>query len=339
MASLPMSGDGPAEMSAHLADYVISAAIWAPSVHNTQPWWFTADDAEICLYADSSRQLAIADPDRREMMISCGAALFTARLALRSLGYIPATHVLPDATLPLLVARLSWPGQEPRTDYERQLFRQVRTRRTHRGGFAALPVERGLLTALQRGAERDGARFRVITDAGGRAVLAGAVKVAEQTVELDAAYVRELADWVSPPGSGRLDGLPATAYPPRPEHTTPDFPGRDFAHGHRWGADTQGSRTSSWSPGVVCLLTTAGDGPADWVRAGEALQRVLLASAACGVAAALHSQPIELAAQRELIRTRLTDGDYPQLVVRLGTAMQTAVSVRRPVASVLRPPG
>jgi hypothetical protein len=30
------------------------------------------------------------------MMISCGAALFTARLALRSLGYVPEAQVLPD---------------------------------------------------------------------------------------------------------------------------------------------------------------------------------------------------------------------------------------------------
>ena len=37
----------------------------------------------------------MADPDGREMMISCGAALFNIRLALRSLGWIPQTRVLP----------------------------------------------------------------------------------------------------------------------------------------------------------------------------------------------------------------------------------------------------
>jgi hypothetical protein len=48
------------------------------------------------------------------MMISCGAALFTARLALRSLGYIPETSVLPDPRQPLLVARVSWRRRAPR---------------------------------------------------------------------------------------------------------------------------------------------------------------------------------------------------------------------------------
>jgi len=34
--------------------------------------------------------------------------LFTAQLALRSLGYLPETKVLPDPGQPLLVARVNW---------------------------------------------------------------------------------------------------------------------------------------------------------------------------------------------------------------------------------------
>jgi hypothetical protein len=85
----------------------------------------------------------------------------------------------------------------------------------------------------------------------------------------------------------------------------------------------------------VCLLATAGDSPVDWVNAGQALQRALLTAATCGVAAALHSQPFERARLREFIRIQLGDGSHPQLVLRLGTVIQTAVSVRRPPAAVL----
>jgi hypothetical protein len=73
----------------------------------------------------------------------------------------------------------------------------------------------------------------------------------------------------------------------------------------------------------------------DWVNAGQALQRTLLTGATCGVAAALHSQPLERARLREFIRTELGGGGFPQLVLRLGTVIQTAASVRRPPASVL----
>ena len=86
-------------------------------------------------------------------------------------------------------------------------------------------------------------------------------------------------------------------------------------------------------PGVVCLLATHADQPADWVGAGQALQHILLTCAAWGVAASLHSQPFEACRGREPIRYQ--PGPYPQLLLRLGTAVQVAASVRRPPGSVV----
>jgi len=318
-----------------IAGYLVGAAVWAPSVHNTQPWWFRADGREISLYADTSRQLVVADPAGREMMISCGAALFTVRLALRALGYIPRAHVLPDPAEPLLIARVSWQQRAAQADYELRLFDQVLQRRTHRGGFDPLPLPPGLLSVLQAGAERDGAALRIITGEASRALLATTTEMAERTQRLDGPHAREMAAWVPPPGSGRDDGLPPTAYPARQVRTVPHFPGRDFAHGRGWGMPASTAQAAARSAGAVCLLTTAADRPADWVSAGQALQRILLTSAASGVAAALHSQPLELRSTRQFIRTQLSDGSYPQLVIRLGTVIQTARSIRRPPASIL----
>lgn len=133
--------------------------------------------------------------------------------------------------------------------------------------------------------------------------------------------------------------MPDTAYPARPERTDPYFPGRDFAHGHGWGLPSFSSGVASRSAGVVCLLTTVDDGPKEWVNAGQALQRVLLTSSICGVAAALHSQPLELPWLREYIRAHWSDGTYPQLLLRLGTVVQATASVRRSPTSVLFPSG
>ena len=85
----------------------------------------------------------------------------------------------------------------------------------------------------------------------------------------------------------------------------------------------------------MAILTTNVDQPVDWVNAGQALQRVLLGASACGVAAALHSQPLELPPLREVIRTQLSDRAHPQMVLRLGTTGQAVVSIRRPVEEVL----
>ena len=68
-------------MSALVAD-----AVLAPSMHNTQPWTFVADDSSIDLFADSTRDLQIADPQHRARTISCGAALFNLRVAAAHRG-------------------------------------------------------------------------------------------------------------------------------------------------------------------------------------------------------------------------------------------------------------
>jgi hypothetical protein len=87
------------------------------------------------------------------------------------------------------------------------------------------------------------------------------------------------------------------------------------------------------SAGTVCVLATSSDEPADWVGAGQALQRILLTSAACGVAAALHSQPFQLGRGRGLVGLR--PGLYPHLILRLGVTTQAGVGVRHPPGSVL----
>ncbi len=318
-----------------IAGYVVTAAVWAPSVHNTQPWRFAVGGQQISLYADAARQLRVADPGGREMLISCGAALFTARLALRSLDLVPETSVLPDPGQPLLVARVSWPQRAARTEFEQRLFGQVRQRRTHRGGFDPAPLPPGLLAALRESAARYGAVLRIVADDGRRAALAAAVAEAERAQRLNGERTRELARWAPAPGSLRTDGVPPDSYPARAEHTDPDFPGRDYAHGQGWGLPPFSTAPWPRSAGVAALLTTAHDRPVDWVNAGQGLQRILLTAAAFGVAVALHTQPFELGWLRESIRTGLSDGAYPQLVLRFGTVIQAEASVRRPPADVL----
>lgn len=85
----------------------------------------------------------------------------------------------------------------------------------------------------------------------------------------------------------------------------------------------------------MCLLATSANQPADWVAAGQALQRVLLCATTFGVTGALHSQPLEVPQLRDFIRVHLAARAHPQMIIRLGATSQITTSIRRPIGDVL----
>ncbi|MEV5748477.1 hypothetical protein AB0L00_11725 [Actinoallomurus sp. NPDC052308] len=324
------AANGP-ERQETVAQLLVDAAVWAPSPHNTQPWWFEPHGETVTLHSDTERRLSVADPSGREMLISCGAALFTLRLAVRRLGRLPEVRMASDPDRPGLIADVVLGEPQSATDEERRMYDQIKRRRTHRGGFRAGALPVGLLQSLRAHACAEHASLRIVADPRVRIALAALSEVAEQVQCLDPAYVDEVARWAPAPCSEPLDGVPETAYPRDTDRTDPHFAGRDFARGQGWGlvGGEPGEAT-----GVVAVLATMGDGRDDWLRAGQALQRVLLRATEDDVSAAFHTQALEVPELREFIRARFCDGTYPQMMVRFGVADDEFDSVRRPAADV-----
>ncbi len=152
-AELPHDAGSPAQISRFVAD----VAQQAPSVYNTSPWWFSATDTDVCVHADVERKLGLADPVGRELTISCGAAVFTARVAMRNLGLMPLARVLPEPDSPNLIARIGWTGKrKPPGDYERQLFTSITTSRTQPLPMeqSAAPQSPGIVAILTTAADQ-----------------------------------------------------------------------------------------------------------------------------------------------------------------------------------------
>src|SRR2546423_300252 len=74
----------------------VELAVRAPSVHNTQPWRWRIDSNTVELFADRSRQLPATDPEGRDLLLSCGAALHHLQVALSAVALACSVQYLPD---------------------------------------------------------------------------------------------------------------------------------------------------------------------------------------------------------------------------------------------------
>ena len=85
----------------------------------------------------------------------------------------------------------------------------------------------------------------------------------------------------------------------------------------------------------LAVLATARDEPADWLRAGQALQRVLLTTTSKGLAASFLYQLLELHDRRPSEPGWWPWPEYPQIILRLGYGQSGATSPRRRVDDAL----
>ena len=312
--------------------HVVQAATLAPSVHNTQPWRFDVREDGFDLLADTSRRLTVLDPNGRQLHLSCGAALVTARVAARALGLDADVQLLPDAARPELLARLVLRPGPPAGDAEIALALAVLKRHTVRGVFEPRPVPDALLSELRRAAEDEGALLRPVRDEEDLVALEVLLAGADAEEERDPAYRAEVAQWVHEPAAG--DGIPAEAAP-SPAGRGTSLRLRDFTLSGG-GERGSGEAPPAEHPDVV-VLTTTSDGPYGWLCAGQALGAVLLHAAAQGVQAQPLGQVTDLPGPRFRLGAALGLVGTPQLVLRLGYARAQAATPRRDLDDVLVP--
>jgi hypothetical protein len=319
-------------LAAH-AHYLVTTAARAPSVHNTQPWHFRVGPRAVELWCDPQRKLA-TDPIGREMLISCGAALFGLRLGIRSLGYKPVVDLLPDRSRLRLLARVSLGAKAPMNALERRMLGAVPHRHTHRGPFEPGPLPPGLLAGLQNDALTEEATLALIDDGLARERLAWIVEVAARRGDLDPRAQAEIRKWTRGAASKARDGIPAAALAvptaSAGREQTRRLRQRDFDFGRGLGQLPGGGAP----PAATAILLTAADRRADWLRAGQALQRLLLHAASAWVFASMHTQPLEDPVTRALIRDRLRLRGKPQIVLQFGHASSAASTSRRPAGEV-----
>lgn len=300
----------------------------APSVHNSQPWRWRIGAESLDLHADPSRHLPVADPDRRELLISCGAALHHCTVALAAMGWQSRVERLPNPSDSNHLATITVSAQAP-GELDVMLAAAITRRRTDRRTYSSWPVPWGDIALMGARAARAGVMLRQI-DLLPR--LDAVIAAAASSHRSDPDYGRELNAWSGRHGS--VTGVPARNVP-RPEPGGP-IGTRAFAGAALDQADGTSPENDS---AVVVALGTETDDDLSRLRAGEATSLVLLSATAMGLASCPVTEPLEIAETREAVRADVFGGSgYPQMLMRFGWAPVNAeplpATPRRPLPEV-----
>jgi nitroreductase len=308
----------------------VELACRAPSVHNSQPWHWVAQDGKLRLFLAPHRVPHATDRTGRESAISCGAALDHLRVAAAAAGWHADIAQFPNPNDLDHLATIEWRPMQFVTDADRARADAIADRRTDRMAFEAPDDWAAFEPVLRSRVDPDKAVLQVLP-AAARPQLAEASRLTESLRRYDSSYQAELGWWSAP--FEVADGLPRSALVPASDRDKVDV-ARTFPAGdHPARPEVERDRS------VLLVLSTHGDSRRDAVGCGEVLSEVLLEATLAGMATCTLSHLTELEASREIIRALTGATSHPQLLIRVGRvpalAAQPPPTPRRPLADVL----
>ena len=281
----------------------------APSVHNTQPWRWLVGSQSLHLYSDADRQLPNIDPDGRDLILSCGAALNHSVVAFAAVGWQAKVNRFPNPADPshLAAIELSRSTADP---VDIALAAAIPRRRTDRRHYSSWPVPVGDIGVMAARAARNGVTLCQVEDTD------NLHKIVAQSVwdHMTHDYLVELTEW-----SGRyasVAGVPARNTPksdPKAKIPSRIFAGPALAMPSDSSADEDNA--------VVLALGTRDDDRLAQLRAGEATSIVLLTATSMGLASCPVTEPLEIVETRKAVRAEIFgSSSYPQMLLRVGWA-------------------
>ncbi|MHA0286260.1 Acg family FMN-binding oxidoreductase [Mycobacterium sp. C3-094] len=309
--------------------WALAQAVQAPSVHNSQPWLWQVGERSVDLYANPDLALPHTDPDSRDLILSCGAALNHAQIALAAVGWQAKIRRFPDDAQPDHLATVELHRYRP-IEADIALAAAIPRRRTDRRNYSSRPVPGAAIAMMGARAARSGVMLRQFDEL---TTLRRRVMEAEGRHNTDPGYVAELTTWSGRYGS--TAGVPARSTPdPDPRAV---IPARVFAGAAlQQPADAEPAQDN----GAVIALGTVADDRLSRLRAGEATSLVLLTATVAGLASCPITGPLEFPDLRAAVAQDVFGSSgYAQMVLRVGWAPANADALpptpRRPLHQVV----
>ena len=321
-----MTSDAP---SPTVLRWALAQAVEAPSVHNSQPWLWRVGERSVDLYANPDLALPHTDPDARDLILSCGAALNHVQIALAAVGWQAKIRRFPDAEKPDHLATAELRRYRP-VEADIVLASAIPRRRTDRRNYSSRPVPGAAIALMGARAARAGVMLRQFDEL---TTLKRRVIDAEERHHDDPGYAAELTTWSGRYGS--TAGVPARSTP----HADPRavIPARIFAGAAlEQPADAEPSADNA----AVLALGTVADDRMSQLRAGEATSLVLLTATAAGLASCPITGPLEIPDIRAAVAQDVFGSSgQAQMLLRIGWAPAHAEALprtpRRPLNQVV----
>lgn len=307
---------------------IVELACRAPSVHNSQPWRWVAEDGVLRLFVEPHRVPHATDHSGREALISCGALLGHLRAAAAAAGWHADIARFPNPNDFHHLATVRFHRSEFVTDADRARADAIGRRRTDRRPFAAPSGWSGFEAVLRTTIDAEQATLVVLPEQA-RPQLADASRLTESLRRDDPSYQAELRWWTAP--SEVSDGIPHQSLLSDADQVGV---GRRFPSGDLAAGSSGVERDHS----VIVALATYDDSRQCALECGEALSDVLLEATMVELASCTLSHLTELDASRDIVRSLIVDAGEPQLLIRIGRVIgtdQLPPTPRRPVSEVL----
>ncbi|MBQ0924936.1 Acg family FMN-binding oxidoreductase [Saccharopolyspora endophytica] len=298
----------------------------APSVHNTQPWSLSMRDRVVELHEQHDAAPSRHDPQGRDRVISCGAALTNLVLAVRNLGWRAELAFGGDVG-PLVSVTGS--SRLPPTDAELRRYEAIAHRASHRRPFDPHPIseadERALLNAAN---SVPSVRAQWISGSEEALHVARLLTYAARVQHADASYQRELASWIVQHNESERRGVPSEALGAQGLGAVGLVSGATHLPDETWLA----ARVEAES---VLVLSTPDDGVRAQLNAGAGLESAWLEGTHRALGASVMTQCLQLSEIREGLAQRGHGADAVQALMRFGHPVASVPrSARRPLEGI-----
>lgn len=311
--------------------FIIGYAVLAPSTLNTQPWKFKVADEKISVFADKSRRLPVIDPQDRELIISCGAAIANIEAALTNFGMTYRLNFFPNPKDENHLMDIVILGKKIVRDIDKKLFKSILLRRTNRFPFEEKELDGLVLQRLTNIVSEEKVKLHLIKHY--RTLLTKIINRGDKIQSGNQEFCNELSQWVHPERVENPDGIPGYAFGAG-DMLSDSGP---FYIGNLNTGNLQAARDRNLIKGSPALLMieTKTNTVKDWLRTGIAMEKMLLLATSEKLSASYLNQPLEVSDLYQEIITRMNLKGFPQIILRVGYGKEVKPTPRRSVEEVL----